>query len=66
MLNKKIVEMFKDLRKQKGISQAKLAKAAGVSVRTVKYWESGQQGMSIDSADAVAKALGVTITLGKE
>ena len=37
----KIGEKIKELRKEKGLSQAALAKEIGVSQKAVDYWESG-------------------------
>lgn len=36
-----IAERIKELRKEKGISQAELGKAVGVSQKAVDYWERG-------------------------
>lgn len=66
MENKKFVEILKEARKNKGISQAKLAEMTGVTDRAIKYWESGRRGITLANADRLAKALEITITIGKE
>ena len=52
-------------RNKQGISQAKLAEMTGFSDRTISLWETGKRGITITSADRVAKALGITVTIGK-
>lgn len=53
-------------RKKQHLSKYKLAKMAGVTETAIRYWESGKRTMNISSADKVLKALGVTVTIGKE
>lgn len=53
-------------RKKQHLSKYKLAKMAGVTETAIRYWESGERTMNISSADKVLKALGVTVTIGKE
>lgn len=53
-------------RNKQGISQAKLAEMTGFSDRTISLWETGKRGITITSADRVAKALGITVTIGEE
>ena len=53
-------------RNRQGISQAKLAEMTGFSDRTISLWERGKRGITLASADKVAKALGFTLTIGKE
>ncbi len=37
----KLAERLKEIRKEKNISQGKLAKGIGVDVSSISYWESG-------------------------
>lgn len=55
---------LKEERMKQGISQQKLAQKAGVTKRSVIYWENGKKKMNVESADRVFKALHVTITIG--
>ena len=41
MDQKKIGQFIKELRKEKGITQEKLAETFNVSVRTISRWETG-------------------------
>lgn len=58
-------KILREERMKQGISQQKLAVAAGVTKRAIIYWESGERTMSIENADKVFKALNVTIKIGK-
>lgn len=60
----KVGEYLKEQREQQGISHAKLAKAAGVSKRSLIYWEQGERDMSVENADKVFRALGVSMRIG--
>lgn len=39
----KFIERLKELRAQKGLSQAQLAKATGLSQSAITYWETGKR-----------------------
>jgi transcriptional regulator with XRE-family HTH domain len=49
------------LRRQRGMSQARLAAEAGVPVGTLRGWEYGRRTPLLDAAARVAQALGVTL-----
>lgn len=56
--------MLAKLREQKGLSQSQLAKASGISVRTIQAYEQGARklsGASYDNLKKLSDALGVTI-----
>ena len=57
-------KILKDERIKQGLSQKALAEMAGVTKRSIIYWENGEKSMSVDSADKVFKALRIAITLG--
>lgn len=57
-------QIVKDERIKKGISQQALATKAEVTKRAIAYWESGQRQMTVESADKVLKALGLSVVLG--
>ena len=56
--------MLAELREQKGMSQSQLAKASGISVRTIQAYEQGARklsGASYDNLKKLSDALGVAI-----
>lgn len=59
-----IGEYLREQRIGQGISHEKLAKSAGVSKRSLIYWEQGAKEISLDNADRVLKALNVSLTIG--
>ncbi|NWF98810.1 MAG: helix-turn-helix transcriptional regulator [Nitrospirae bacterium] len=57
-----IAKNIKKLRKQRGLSQDKLSKLADISHNTIIKIESGAiQSPTIDTAQKIAKALGVSL-----
>ena len=44
-----------------GLSRPELARACGVSVSTVKRWETGETAISLADAERVARVLGTTV-----
>ena len=60
----KVGEYLKEQRERQGLSHAKLAEAAGVSKRSLIYWEQGQRDMGVENADKVLRALGVSLKIG--
>jgi transcriptional regulator with XRE-family HTH domain len=54
-------ERLQELRRAAGLSQPGLAQAAGVPVGTLRNWEQGRRVPLLDTAAAVARALGVTL-----
>jgi transcriptional regulator with XRE-family HTH domain len=52
---------LKQLRQAAGLSQAALAKAAGVPLGTLRGWEYARRTPLLDAAARVADALGVTL-----
>lgn len=55
---------IKALRESRGLSQSQLAKATGISVRTLQSYEQGQRDiykMQLHTASRIAQALGVEI-----
>lgn len=53
-------------RKNRNISKTNLAKMTGFTTRAIDYWENGQRGISLEYADKILKALGITLTIGVE
>lgn len=49
------------LRRRRGLSQAKLANALGISTSTISMYEQGRREPSVSILIALADALGVTI-----
>jgi transcriptional regulator with XRE-family HTH domain len=52
---------FKQLRQAAGLSQAALARASGVPLKTYLEWEYGRRTPLLDAAAKVAVALGVSL-----
>lgn len=61
MEQKKIGSFFKELRKEKGITQEKLAEVLGVSGRTVSRWETGSNMPDISLLVEIAEFFDVSI-----
>jgi transcriptional regulator with XRE-family HTH domain len=62
----KIVMTISCARAEQGLTLRRLADMAGVSYVALHLWEQGKKIPTIESADKVLKALGVTVTIGKE
>lgn len=60
----KVGQYLKEQREQRGLSHAKLAKVAGVSKRSLIYWEQGERDPSVENADKVLRALGTSYKIG--
>jgi transcriptional regulator with XRE-family HTH domain len=58
----KITEILRDIRREKKISQARLAKISGVHPNTVQRMEAGSS-VSIDIFERLAEALGYELDL---
>ena len=58
-------KILKEERIKRGLSQKKLAEAAGVTARAIIYWENGQRQMNIESADRLFKAMHTSIIIGE-
>lgn len=52
---------LQELRHEKGLSQAQLAKVAGVPAASLRNWEQGRRLPMLDAAFKIAKALGITL-----
>lgn len=58
-------KILKEERIKRGLSQKKLAEAAGVTARAIIYWENGQRQMNIENADRLFKAMHTSIKIGE-
>lgn len=56
----KFAERLKELRNEKGLSQAQLAKATGLSRTALVYWETEQRVPNAKAIVILAKFFGVT------
>jgi transcriptional regulator with XRE-family HTH domain len=52
---------IKERRRELGLTQAALASAAKVSLRTLKAWEAGEASPSLGAASRLAAALGISL-----
>lgn len=50
---------------RQGITYQDFAQRIGCSTRSLSYWKTGENTITIDMADKALKALGLTVTLGK-
>src|SRR5215204_4933702 len=57
-----MAEVIRRRRAELGLSQADLAKAAGVDTRQIRRYEAGQQQPVLSVAVAIAKALGISVS----
>ena len=57
-------KILKETRIKKEMTQAALAEKAGVTIRSITYWENGKKKMTVDSADKVFYALGEKYVIG--
>lgn len=59
-----VAEALRARRKQLGLTQFEAAELAGVSVRFVHDIENGKATVQLDRVQALAEALGLSLTLG--
>jgi transcriptional regulator with XRE-family HTH domain len=57
-----IGENIKSLRESRGLTQAKLGAAVGVSGKAVSTWESGKREPRMGTAEKLAEFFGVTVS----
>ncbi len=62
MLNNNLITIIKERRKSLDITQDSLADLAGVGLRTLKEFESGNGNPSLDTLEKIADALGLELT----
>lgn len=55
-----MAELIKKCRKERGITQEQLCEAAGISISTLKKYETGQRNPKSDQLRKIADALGVS------
>ena len=58
-INRLVGKRIRELRKSCGMTQAELAEAAELEVETISRLEQGTRGVTLDSIDRIARALGV-------
>lgn len=59
-----VVQIIKNEREKKGISQRQLGLKAGCSGRAIAYWESGQREISLKMADKLLEVLDISVLIG--
>lgn len=59
--NKKLGQLLKDARNEKGMTQPELAKKLGVSKQAIFYWESGRRGMNVEHLFDYCNAIGTDV-----
>jgi transcriptional regulator with XRE-family HTH domain len=60
----KIGLMIAKERIKKNMSRPRLAELAGCSTRAIEYWENGKRKITLDFANKIFNALGLTIKIG--
>ncbi len=61
-----IRKLIKEERVKQGMGVGELVRKAGVTRRSVQYWESGKRGMSLKNAVKVLNTLGMKILIVKK
>lgn len=56
----KFIERLKALREEKGVSQAQLSKATGLSQSAIAFWETGKRIPNAQAIIILARYFGVT------
>ena len=56
-------ECLREERLRQGKTRKEIAKAVGVTERTVQYWESDQRNLTLNNAAKLAVALGMNISI---
>lgn len=59
-MGESIAELIKKYRKERGITQEELCEAAGISISTLKKYETGVRNPKLDQIRKIAEALGVS------
>ena len=59
-MGESISELIKKYRKERGITQEELCEAAGISISTLKKYETGVRNPKLDQIRKIAEALGVS------
>ena len=62
MINKKIGQKIKQIRKSWGLSQSELAERIGISFQQIQKYEKGSTRISVMRLQQISEALGVHIT----
>ncbi len=63
MINKKIGQKIKEIRKSWGLSQSELAERIDISFQQIQKYEKGSTRISVVRLQQISEALGVNITL---
>lgn len=66
MENKKIGEQIRYYRKLVGLSQSELAKKAGMSMMSIRRYETGERLPTVDSLSKIVEALGISELNGSD
>lgn len=62
---RKFAEIITDAHRKSGLSNKEFAALCGTSTVQLWRWENGSSGPSMELANKVLKALGLTMTLGR-
>lgn len=56
---------FREEREKQGLTRKQMAEKMGVTMQAIYFWEKEQKKISLENADKYAKALNITISIGK-
>lgn len=56
-----MIANLKTIRKRRGMTQSELAQASGIHRITIAKYEAGKVDPTLESAESIARALGVTV-----
>ncbi|MCA9708972.1 MAG: helix-turn-helix transcriptional regulator [Myxococcales bacterium] len=62
----RVADELRRARKAAGMTQRDFADAMGVSLTTIKRWETGERFMSTDKLDAISEVLGIRLLFLRE
>lgn len=60
-----LIKIIKAERERQGLSYTQLAQKVGCTSRAISYWETGQRFMTMEMANKVLIALGISFVIGK-
>jgi transcriptional regulator with XRE-family HTH domain len=63
MEKKEVLQAIEKKRIELGMSKAELARRAGITTRTLNYWECGTRGMTLNNVSMLLNAVGLELVI---